>query len=93
MCKIKNKKIDKAVIAYKIFLVIMMISQVYCIAFNPFMFPGGIIHGVMLLYLIFRYYILNNTANKAHNVDFTLTEFLHDRLTCKECVEGCDCCD
>jgi len=93
MCKVKKRKVDKAVSAYKIFLVLMILSQVYCIIFDPFFIFGTITHGIMLLYLLFRYYILGKTASKAHNVDFTLTEFLNDRLACKECVDGCDCCD
>jgi len=93
MCKKKKRKVDKVVLIYKIFLVMLMLSQVYCIIFDPFIIFGIAVHGVMLLYLMFRYYILGKTANKAHNVDFTLSEYLTDRLTCKECLDGCDCCD
>ena len=93
MCKIKKRKVDRAVIIYKIFLVALMVVQIYNIFFIVFVSLEIIIHSIILLYLLFRYYILTQTANKAHNADFTLTEFLNDRMTCKEHTEGCDCHD
>lgn len=93
MCKRKNRRIDVAVTWYKIFLVLLMLAQLYDIFFITLNVIEIMIHCIILLYLMFRYYILDNTAKKAHNQDFSLTEFLNDRMDCKKGnhYPDCDC--
>lgn len=89
MCE--KKKIDRATIIYKIFLIIMIASQIYPLVFVLFPPEGMLIHGILVIYLIFRFYMLNRMKNEAMKLDLTLTEFLTERSTSRGCSDTPTC--
>jgi hypothetical protein len=82
MCEKTKKKIDTATILYKIFLISMIFTQVYPIVFGIILWEEIVIHGIISIYLLFRYYMLVRMRKRATTLDLTLTEFLQERENC-----------
>lgn len=88
MCEKTKKNIDIASILYKIFLILMIVSQIVPIIFITLPVFGILVHIILTIYLIFRYYMLVRMKNRAIEFDLTLTEFLQER---ENCIKNDDC--
>ena len=82
MCDKTKRKIDRATILYKIFLIFMIFTQAYPIIFVLISWQGIMIHTTLTIYLIFRYYMLVRMRKRAIKLDLSLTEFLQERENC-----------
>jgi len=82
MCEKTKRKIDRATILYKIFLISMIFTQVYPIIFVLIPWEAILVHCTIAIYLLFRYYMLVRMRKRAINLDLTLTEFLQERENC-----------
>ena len=83
MCEKTKRRIDRASILYKIFLITMIITQVIPMALGVLFWPQLLIHITLIIYLSFRYYMLVRMKKRAIKDDLTLTEFLQERENCK----------
>ena len=82
MCDKTKRKIDRATILYKIFLIFMIFTQAYPIIFVLISWQGIMVHTTLTIYLIFRYYMLLRMRKRAIKLDLSLTEFLQERENC-----------
>jgi hypothetical protein len=82
MCDKTKRKIDRATILYKIFLIFMIFTQAYPIIFVLISWQGIMVHTTLTIYLIFRYYMLVRMRKRAIKLDLSLTEFLQERENC-----------
>jgi hypothetical protein len=89
MCEKTKKQIDVATLLYKIFLLTMITSQLFALFFMVMPLYAMVIHIILSLYLLFRYYMLVRMKNRAIALDLTLTEFLIERDTRCKCCKKC----
>lgn len=82
MCEKTKKKIDRASILYKIFIIIMIVGQVMPLILGEVILLQMFLHIPLIIYLIFRYYMLVKLKNRAIKHDLSLTEFLQERDIC-----------
>lgn len=89
MCKKSKRRIDIASFLYKLFLGVMIMTQICTLIMIPL--PTYVIVGniSLITYLIFRYYLLRRLRNRALELNLTLVEFLHEQHTC--CTQGDEC--
>jgi hypothetical protein len=69
-------KIDFPVFYYKLFLIMILLAQLYPLIFgigNWITFSFNI---VLILYIVFRYYMLTKLKGDASKLSMTVTEFL-----------------
>jgi len=86
---------DYTTISYKIFLIIMILSQAHLILchVNELHLVGEIISCALLVYLVFRFYLLNKLSVEAQHLSLTLHQFLQkDKKQCDDCKKNCDKC-
>lgn len=76
-----NINFDSATFFYKVFLLVLICTQIHLLFFH-----GADLHIIgeagtiiLLIYLIFRFYLLNRLGNKAKYLSLTLAEFLAQR--------------
>lgn len=70
------KRSKNVTISYKIFLLIMIFSNLYMVLCESLNLYSFIISCVLLIYLVFRFYLLNKLENEACEAKETLSEFL-----------------
>jgi len=99
MCEKSKEKIDIATTLYMIFLGVLLVSQIYPFLFTVIPLVEIIVHGILVIYLVFRFYMLLRLKNRAIELDLTLTEFLQERAVCHSdklkdsTCEGCEECE
>lgn len=91
MCEKTKRKIDIATLIYKVFLIIMIIAQIYSLFFMALPIILMIGNSILGMYLIFRYYMLSRMQKRAIVLDFTLTEFLNERSSSRDCSDSLSC--
>ena len=77
-------KIDYIALAYKIFLGVLLIGQIYSLYFDITDIFTQTISIVLSLYLAFRIYLLIRLKNRAKKASMTLSEYIDFRRTCCE---------
>ena len=71
----------------------MMLAQVYLLVFQTIDLYMLILSCVLLVYLGFRFYLLNKLSGEAKSSALTLYEFLKKGTpNCKDCKKQCDEC-
>lgn len=82
-------KIDRITIFYKIFLISLIAIHVYMIFFEENNIFTLIVESIMVMYLLFRLYLLFNLKKRAEKFSLTLPEFLNrfeiKGHVCKRC--------
>lgn len=88
-----KKQFDYATFFYKIFLLVLIGTQIHLLFHhnNDLHFGGIIIIVMSLIYLIFRFYLLYKLGHKAKYLSLTLSQFLQKRDEYDaKCKEECD---
>jgi len=67
------------IILYKVFLIILLLGQLYPIFFNRILIMDTIFHYTLSIYLIFRLFIFGILRDKALAMGITLEEFFENR--------------
>lgn len=72
---------DSATFFYKVFLLVLIYAQIHLLTnhYDDLHLIGEVIIFILLIYLIFRFYLINRLGNKAKYLSLTLTEFLAQR--------------
>lgn len=84
-----NTKEEIIAFGYKVFILLIITSQIYSIAFqeiNTFTLTMNILLG---LYFAFRFYLLIKLAKDAVKYQIPFPEFL--KMRCSGCCEKCKC--
>jgi len=64
---------------YKIFLIILLLTQIYPLIFEDLNSFDAISHYILSVYLLFRLYIFVVLEDKADALNMSLTEFFNKR--------------
>lgn len=84
---------DYTTISYKIFLIIAISSQAYTICYENVNVFTLIISCMLLVYLVFRFYLLTKLSAEANHMSLTLHQFLQKGKTqCDDRKNKCDGC-
>ena len=71
-----KKRFDMPVLYYKIFLIFILLAQLYPLFFGIGNIITHICHIIVGVYVIFRYYMLIRVKKMAVSLSMSLTEFL-----------------
>lgn len=86
-------KIDYATFFYKVFIVFLILAQGYSLLFAVVNGFTLIVNFVIMVYLVFRFYLLVNLSKEAKKVFMTLPEYLARRKIDFELCEKCKDCE
>jgi len=84
-------KFDYVTFFYKMFIIFLIIAQGYSLLFVVANWFTLVVNAILMVYLIFRFYLLVNLSKKATKVFMTLPDFLARRK--KELCEKCKNCE
>lgn len=84
---------DLITILYKIFIIVLALAQIYCLVFQVVNAFTLTINVLLLIYLIFRFYLIQKLSKEADKLNIPLAEFLEQRNVkcelCDECEKNC----
>lgn len=85
----KKNRAQIITIFYKIFILLLILNQLYVIIWQAINFYTILINIILTLYLIFRYYLLCKLSKKANKFNISLPKLLQNEHngshTCSNC--------
>ncbi len=79
-----NTKEEIITFGYKAFILLIIVSQIYSIAYQEINTFTLVTNAALIVYLVFRFYLLIKLSKDAASLQIPLTEFLKVRC-CNEC--------
>lgn len=85
-----NTSFDYTTFFYKIFLLILIATQIYSLTYYLGDMFTLTVNAILLIYFTFRFYLLVKLSKRANRLALSLPIFL-EKCYCDKCCNKCDC--